>query len=95
MKINEIENNIENYESHMTVFFNRKTGLIVGCPTGIHDMSNYKHRDPALLEIWDYEILPLDLNVVYNRNSFKVVDGEIVLIAGTKESKYKTIYIDE
>lgn len=93
MKINEIENNIENFESHMTVYFNKETGLIVGCPTGIHDMSNYKHHDPALLEIWDYEILPLDLNVIYNRNSFRVKNGELVLVSNSEQFKYKFITV--
>ena len=93
MKINEIENNIENFETHMTVYFNKTTGLIVGCPTGIHDMSNYKSCDPALLEIWDYEILPLDLNVIYNRNSFRIKNGELVLVSNSEQFKYKFITI--
>ncbi|HAT4156191.1 hypothetical protein OEG88_06155 [Clostridium perfringens] len=91
MKINEIENTIENFEKYMTVFFNKKTGLIVGCPTGINDMTNYEKHDPELLEIWDYEIFPLDLNVIYNRDSFRVKDRELVLISTPETFKYKFI----
>ncbi len=80
MKINEIENNIENFEKYMTVYYNKKTGKIVGCPSGLGDMTNYEKHDPALLDIWDYTILPIDWNVIYNREKFKVVNGALKLI---------------
>lgn len=93
MKIHEIENTIENFEKYMTVFFNKKSGIIVGCPTGIHDMTNYEKHDPALLDIWDYEIFPVDLNVIYNRDSFRVKNGELVLVSNIESFKYKFITI--
>ncbi|MDK0720527.1 hypothetical protein P5E58_04845 [Clostridium perfringens] len=93
MKINEIENTIENFEKYMTIFFNKETGLIVGCPTGVHDMTNYKNHDPALLEIWDYEILPLDLDVIYNRHNFRIKNRELHLISNLEKNKYKIIEI--
>lgn len=88
MKINEIENNIENYESHMTVYFNKKSGKIVACPSGINDMTPYKDYDEDLLKIWDYEILPLDVEVMYNRENFVVQDGQIKLLRRLARSKY-------
>lgn len=89
MKIDEIENNIENYESHMTVYFNKKSGKIVACPSGINDMTPYLDYDPELLNIWDYEILPLDTEVMYNRDNFIIQDGEIRLVKKFR-TKYKT-----
>ncbi|WFB45990.1 hypothetical protein [Clostridium perfringens] len=69
--------------------------LKVGCPTGVQDMTNYKKHDPALLEIWDYEILPLDLDVIYNRDSFRVEDRELVLISTPETFKYKFMKISK
>lgn len=77
MRINEIENSVENYEKYMTIYYNKKSGKIVGCPTGINDMTPYKLHDPQLLEIWDYTILPVDYNVINNRENFVVQDGKI------------------
>lgn len=88
MKINEIENNIENYESHMTVYFNKKSGKIVACPSGINDMTPYENYDEELLKIWDYEILPLDVEVMYNRENFVVQDGQIKLLRRLESNKY-------
>lgn len=92
MKINEIENNIENFEKHMTVYFNKKSGKIVACPSGISDMSPYMDYDPELLKIWDYEILPLDIEVMYNRDNFIVQNGELKIVKSIQEPKYEVAY---
>lgn len=89
MKINEIENNIENFEKYMTVYFNKSTGKIIACPSGIADMTPYEAQDPQLLEIWDYEILPIDHGVMYNRDNFKIQNGEIRLVKELNLVKYK------
>lgn len=89
MKINEIENNIENFEKYMTVYFNKETGKIVACPSGINDMTPYKDYDPALLSIWDYEILPLDRDVMFNRDNFIIQDSQIKLTKTPKKPKYE------
>ncbi|EJT5937349.1 hypothetical protein N2W52_002124 [Clostridium perfringens] len=88
MKITEIENNIKNFESHMTVYFNKKSGKIIACPSGISDMKPYEEQDPTLLEIWDYEILPIDYNVIYNREDFMMKEGKIVVKNTTPIGKY-------
>lgn len=89
MKINEIVNNIENFEKYMTVYFNKKTGKIIACPSGIADMTPYKAQDPELLDIWDYEVLPIDHDVMYNRDNFIIKGGEIRLVKELNPLKYR------
>ena len=89
MKINQIENNIENFEKYMTVYFNKITGKIVACPSGVNDMKPYEQYDPFLLQIWDYEILPLDHEVMFNRENFVVQDGQIKLVKAPEKPKYE------
>ncbi|MDK0982908.1 hypothetical protein P5F71_07635 [Clostridium perfringens] len=91
MKITEIENNIKNFETHMTVYFNKKSGKIIACPSGICDMKPYEEQDPSLLEIWDYEILPINYNVIYNREDFLVKEGKIVVKDSVPDGKYNYI----
>jgi|GEM_PF-2963615 len=89
MKIHEIKNNVENFEKNMTVYFNKKTGKIIACHSGIADMTPYKKQDPELLEIWDYEILPINNEVIYNKDNFKIQNGEIRLIKTLNQVKYR------
>lgn len=89
MKIHEIENNVENFEKNMTVYFNKKTGKIIACHSGIADMTPYKKQDSELLEIWDYEILPINNEVIYNKDNFKIQNGEIRLIKTLNPVKYR------
>lgn len=86
MKINEIENNIENYSKNMTVFFNKRTGEIKYVISGIQDMNSFDDIEPDLRIIWDYEILPRNMEVMMNPKSYIVAEGRIYLNSDMKNS---------
>lgn len=71
----------------MTVFYSKRTGIINSLSTGIQDMNFFGENAEDMAIIYSYLVVPYNKDLLYNKNSYQIVQGNLVKIVTTSEEE--------
>lgn len=83
-----IENTINDFNSVITIFYGKETGIIRNYSQGRTDLKTYYGASVKDFN-YDYIIVPRDEYVINNLEKFIVKNGELMMKAEPNLNKYK------